>query len=123
MSGAALLAVGLCVLDDPALRAAFENVADAGGPTSTLTVPIVLSATGLAGSDFTSELTLTNRGTADAQVSYAHTPAFFGTAGSATDTLPTGRQRVIPDAIAYLRGLGLTDPGNGGTLRITFSGL
>ncbi|HEX7615010.1 MAG TPA: hypothetical protein VF554_06980, partial [Thermoanaerobaculia bacterium] len=50
-------------------------------------------------------------------------PAFGGTSGTATDTLPAGRQRVIPDAIAYLEGLGLTNPGSGGTLRITFSGL
>jgi len=101
----------------------YELVAESAEAASTLTVPIVLSSTGLGGSAFTSEMTLTNRGTADAQVSYAYTPAFGGTGGSATDTLPAGRQRVIPDAIAYLDGLGITNPGAGGTLRITFSGL
>jgi hypothetical protein len=101
----------------------YEFVAEGAGPTSTLTVPIVLSSTGLGASAFTSELTLTNRGAADAQISYSYTPAFGGTPGTATDTLPAGRQRVIPDAIAYLEGLGLTNPASGGTLRITFSGL
>ncbi|MCM3878100.1 MAG: hypothetical protein NEA02_17010 [Thermoanaerobaculia bacterium] len=95
----------------------YELVAE--GTTSTLIVPIILSPTG--GSAFTSELTLTNRGATDAQVSYLYTPAFGGAAGTATDTLPAERQRVIPDAIAYLEGLGVTNAGSGGTLRITFS--
>ncbi len=101
----------------------YEFVAEGAAPTSTLTVPIVLSSAGLGGSAFTSELTLTNRGTTDAQISYAYTPAFGGTAGSATDALPAGRQHVIPDVIAYLGGLGLTSPGGGGTLQISFTGL
>jgi hypothetical protein len=87
----------------------------------TLTVPIVLSPTG--GSAFTSELTLVNRGATDAQVSYAYTPAFGGASSVVTDTLPAERQRVIPDAVAYLEGLGVTNPGSGGTLRMTFEGL
>jgi hypothetical protein len=101
----------------------YEFVAEGAASPSTLTVPIVLSSAGLGGSVFTSELTLTNRGTTDAQISYSYTPAFGGTAGSPTDTLPAGRQRVIPDAIAYLEGLGLANPGSGGTLRITLSNL
>ncbi len=101
----------------------WEFVAEGTAPTSTLTVPIVLSPAGLGGSAFTSELTLANRGSTDAQISYVYTPAFGGTAGSATDALPAGRQRVIPDAIAYLQSLGLTTPGSGGTLQVTFSGL
>ncbi|HEX7615011.1 MAG TPA: hypothetical protein VF554_06985, partial [Thermoanaerobaculia bacterium] len=44
----------------------YEFVAEGAAPTSTLTVPIILSSTGLGGSAFTSELTLTNRGAADA---------------------------------------------------------
>ncbi|MCM3878102.1 MAG: hypothetical protein NEA02_17020 [Thermoanaerobaculia bacterium] len=91
------------------------------GAPSTLTVPIVLSPTG--GSAFTSELTLTNRGATDAQVSYLYTPAFGGPGSAGTDMLPAERQRVIPDAIAYLEGLGVTNTGSAGTLRITFEGL
>jgi hypothetical protein len=98
----------------------------APGVSANLTVPIVLSSSGLSGAFFTSELALTNRGVTDASISYAYTAAFGGTNGAATDSLPAGRQKVIPDAIAYLRGLGipLGDAGNrGGTLRVTFSGL
>lgn len=97
----------------------YELVAE--GSSSALTVPIVLSPNG--GSAFSSELILTNRGNTDARVSYVYTPAFGGTAGTATDTLPAERQSVIPDAVAYLEGLGVTNPGRGGTLRITFEGL
>jgi hypothetical protein len=97
----------------------YEVVASPATPT--LTVPIVLSASG--GSAFTSELTLTNRGATDADVAYSYAPAFGGTPGTAHDTLPAGRQRVLADAVTYLKGLGLADPGAGGTLRITFSNL
>ncbi|MBK9064362.1 MAG: hypothetical protein IPL89_14380 [Acidobacteria bacterium] len=98
----------------------------AGGLSSTVAVPIVLSSGGLAGSFFTSELALTNRGTTDVSISYAYTAAFGGASGTATDSLPAGRQKIVSDAITYLRGLGiqLGDSGNrGGTLQITFSGL
>jgi len=97
----------------------YDFVADTA--SSTLVVPIVLSTTG--GSAFTSELTLTNSGTTDAQITYEYTPAFGGDRGTAAETLAAGRQRVIPDAVAYLESLGLTNPGSGGTLRITFTGL
>jgi len=89
------------------------------------TVPIVLSSGGLAGSFFTSELALTNRGTTDASIAYAYTAAFGGANGTATDTLAAGKQKIVSDAITYLRGLGiqLGDSGNrGGTLQITFGG-
>jgi hypothetical protein len=100
----------------------YDFVADGPAPTaSTLLVPIVLSSTG--GSAFTSELTLTNRSTTDAQASYVYTPAFGGTAGTAVDVLLATQQLVIPDVVAYLQGLGITSPGSGGTLRMTFSNL
>lgn len=97
-----------------------------GGASATLTVPIVLSSGGVNNSFFTSELGLTNRGTTGASIAYAYTAAFGGSSGSASDSLGAGRQKIVPDAIAYLRGLGipLGDSGNrGGTLRITFTGL
>jgi len=104
-----------------------------GNPTPGITVPIVLSSAGLNGSFFTSELVLTNRGTTDTSVTYAYTSAFGGSSGTAPDTLAAGRQKVIPDAISFLKGLGIPvgepvnpagDPVNrGGTLKITFAGL
>ncbi|MBK9064588.1 MAG: hypothetical protein IPL89_15555 [Acidobacteria bacterium] len=86
----------------------------------TLTIPIVLSPSG--GSAFTSELTLANFAASDTQASFAYTPAFGGTPGTVTDTLHASTQRIVPDAIAYLKSLGLTDPGAGGVLRMTFEG-
>jgi minor extracellular serine protease Vpr len=91
-----------------------------------LFVPIVLSSGGANGSFFTTEMALTNRGTSNATISYTYTAAFGGSSGTATDSLPAGRQVLVPDAIPYLRGLGvaLGDSGNrGGTLRVAFTGL
>lgn len=91
-----------------------------------LFVPIVLSSNGANGSFFTTELAFTNRGTTDATISYTYTNAFGGSSGTATDTLPAGRQSLVTDAIPYLKGLGIPvgDSGNrGGTLRVAFTGL
>jgi hypothetical protein len=95
-------------------------------PPPGVTVPIVLSSSGLHGSFFTSELTLTNRGSTDASVTYAYTAAFGGASGTAPDSLPAGRQKIVPDAIEFLKGLGVpvgAAGDRGGTLRITFTGL
>lgn len=92
---------------------------------SSVTVPIVLSAPGLNGSFFTSELTLTNPGTSDDVVRYTYTAAFGGSSGTASDTLPAGTQKTVSDAIDYLKGLGVPvgESGTrGGTLRIEFPG-
>lgn len=94
--------------------------------TSSFTVPIVISAPGLAGSHYTSELSLTNRGTTNATVHFTYSAAFGGGSGTATDTLPAGRQRTVPDAIEYLISIGAPIPssgGRGGVLRVDFSGL
>ena len=89
---------------------------------SRLFVPIVLRSTGHAGSFFTSELTLTNRGTTTADIHYTYTAAFGGGTGTAVDSLEAGQQRIIPDAIAYLTALGLPigDGSAGGTLAVDF---
>jgi hypothetical protein len=89
-------------------------------------IPVVLSSGGLSGSAFTSELTLTNTGTADAVLELTYTSAFDATTGTVRDTLPAGRQRIVPDAIAYLRGLGLNLPSSGdrgGSLVVKATGL
>lgn len=93
---------------------------------STFLVPIVLSSAGEAGSYFTTELTVTNRGTTPATVTFVYTAAFGGGSGTAQDVVLPGRQKVIPDAIDYLRDRGVPLPflGNrGGTLRARFEGL
>ena len=89
--------------------------------SATLSVPIVLSLTGANNSFYTSELTLANRGTTDLLLEFNYTAAFGEGSGKVTDTLPAGRQRILPDAIAYLRSLGLAIPtsaSNGGTLTV-----
>ena len=96
------------------------------GIGSRLFVPVVLRSQGrTAGSFFTSELTLTNRGTTTAAVSYTYTAAFGKGSGIAVDSLEPGRQRVIPDAIAYLTSLGVPigSGSAGGTLVVDFSNL
>ena len=96
------------------------------GIGSRLFVPIVLRGRGRTpGSFFTSELTLTNRGTTTAAIHYTYTAAFGGGSGTAVDALGPGRQRVVPDAIAYLTGLGVPigSGSAGGTLAVEFSNL
>ena len=96
------------------------------GIRSLLFIPIVLRSQGRAASSFfTSELTLTNRGTTTAAVHYTYTAAYGGGSGTAVDSLEPGCQRVIPDAIAYLTSLGVPigSGSAGGTLSIDFSNL
>ena len=103
-----------------------------GGGTATqaLFIPIVLDVAGFGGSRFGSELALANRGTSTATVRMTYTAAsYLGATGSGTvtETLAPGRQLIVPDTIAYLRGKGLPIPGGGasqgGTLRVRFEGL
>jgi hypothetical protein len=97
----------------------------ANGPqTIQVFVPIVLSSGGMNQSFYTSELTLTNRGTEEASVNFSYASAFGSGSGTASDTLPAGQQRIVPDAISYLRSLGIPIPsqgGQGGTLQLTFT--
>jgi len=89
-------------------------------------VPIIISSSGIGGSFYTSELTLTNRGAQNATVEFIYTQAFGGGGGTVTTALPAGRQQIVPDAIAYLISLGMPIPSSGnrgGTLRVRFSGL
>ena len=95
------------------------------GILSRLFVPIVLRLGGQAGSFYTSELTLTNRGSQQAAIGYAYTASIGSGSGTAVDFLGAGRQRIVPDAIAYLTSLGVPigSGGAGGTLQVDFSGL
>jgi hypothetical protein len=94
--------------------------------STTLFVPIVLSAAGLNNSFFSSELTFTNTGTQDAKLDLTYVAAFGGGSGTATTTLAARRQQIFPDGIEYLRALGMSIPANGnrgGTLTIHASKL
>ncbi len=112
----------------PAYRGAGDvfvaKISDTSAPV--LFVPIIISSSGIGGSFYTSELTLTNRGTQTATVELSYVEAFVGGSGTVTTTLAAGQQRIVPDAIAYLVSLGMPIPatGNrGGTLRVRFIGL
>ena len=88
-------------------------------------VPVILSAAGKRGSNFTSEMTLTNRGTAPAALTHTYTAHRGGGSGTATDLLAAGRQKIVPDAIEYLRGLGIPIPAGVspiGTLAVEYAG-
>ena len=88
-------------------------------------VPVLLTAAGRNNAFFTSELTLTNRGTEEATLRYTYTARSGGGSGTASDTLAPGRQRIQPNAIDYLTGLGIPIPDSGnriGTLRVEVSG-
>jgi photosystem II stability/assembly factor-like uncharacterized protein len=89
-------------------------------------IPIVLSVAGLKGAFFTSELTLTNRGTIGTNVVLTYTATFGGGSGGATIYIGPGEQKIFKDAIEFLRtnGTPLPTSGNrGGTLRVRFVSL
>jgi hypothetical protein len=118
-------------LDAPAALAALRAMPE-GNVREELLVPVVLDVDGLGGARFVSELTLTNRGTTAARIEATYTAATgmfpaAGGSGTVADTLAAGEQRVIPDAISWLRAnKGLPIPpvrGQAGTLRLVFTGL
>lgn len=93
---------------------------------SSFVVPIVLSSSGAGGSNFSTELILTNGGATTATVALRYTAAFGGGSGTGVEALAPGEQKVIPDAIAYLIGRGIPIPASGdrgGTLQVGFYGL
>ena len=93
--------------------------------TSGLFVPVILSVSGLNNSYYTSEMTLTNRGSQTATLRYTYRAAAGGGSGTASETVAPGRQKIVPDAIAYLGTLGIPIPGTGnriGTLQVKVSG-
>lgn len=116
---------GRVALVASACLALLSRLASASDSAS-FTVPIVISSAGLAGSFYSSELSVTNRGTTNSTLRFTYTAAFGGGGGQATDTLPAGRQKTVPDAVSYLISLGLPIPASGnrgGVLRVDFTGL
>ena len=95
------------------------------GTSSTLFVPVILTASGRNNSFFTSELTLTNRGDREARLEYTYTADRGGGSGRGSDRIAPGQQKIEPDAMAYLRRLGIPIPPSGnrlGTLRVEVAG-
>jgi photosystem II stability/assembly factor-like uncharacterized protein len=92
----------------------------------TFFVPVVVSSTGIGGAFYESELTLANRSAREATVEFTYTAASGGGSGQCRTTLEPGRQLIVPDAVAYLRQLGIPIPESGnhhGTLKVRFFGL
>lgn len=108
------------------ITAFVSRIVDESSNGPALFVPIVLSSAGVNHSFFTSELTLTNRGSTAATLDFSYVAAFGEGSGGGQEYLSAGEQRIIPDAIEYLKSLQLPIPSEGargGTLRIGFSGL
>ena len=119
---------GLSVPDDVALQEWLDGITDVRDQDyspSTPFVPVILSSAGRNNSFFTSELTLTNHGTVLATLTYTYTAHIGGGSGIASDYLAPGQQKIIPNAIDYLRTLRVPIPGAGnriGTLRVEATG-
>ncbi len=95
---------------------------------SRIIVPSVLSTSGVNGSFFTTDLTLTNLGRwpADMNIKYFGAPFLGGGRASFTLSLPAGQQKFIPDAIAWLKSQStaqIPDGNVGGSLQIACSSL
>ena len=87
-------------------------------------IPAILSAAGMNDSFFTSEMTLTNRGPEAVALNYTYTAHLGSGSGTASEVVAAGRQKIVPDAIEHLRGLGVPIPGSGnriGTLAVEFA--
>lgn len=87
-------------------------------PTSgrDLFIPVLLTLAGRNDVLFTSELTLTNRGSQAVSLHYTYKADRGGGSGTATDRLAQWRQRIYPDALSYLRQLGIPIPHSGNRL-------
>ena len=126
---------GLCAQADTSIRNWLDGVGDVRGsdcsPSETISsifVPVIVKVPGRNNSFFTTELALTNRGSEEATLHYTYTDS-GGKMGTATDSLPPGRQTIKPDAIGYLTDLGVPISGNPllvtrriGTLSVEASG-
>lgn len=96
----------------------------------TRAVPIVLDVLGVNASHYTTELVLTNRGATAASVTYRYEASIGdpSASGAVADRLAPGEQRTIPNALPYLRSLGLPIPdaatagSQGGVLLVKFEG-
>ena len=115
----------LAALNNPPPTISSASSSANTGIGSELFVPVILTASGASSSYYTSELTLTNRGSQAATLRYTYRAAAGGGNGAASETLAAGGQKIVPNAIDYLRSLGVPIPSSGtriGTLRVGVSG-
>jgi hypothetical protein len=89
-------------------------LSDASGPADRL-VPVVLDVKGRGVNRYATELTLANLGESPLAVTlhYTATAGFGGGSGAVPLTLAAGEQRIVPDAMAFLRAGGLSIPSGG----------
>ena len=119
---------GLGVPQDAAYREwldGIEELRDLDYSPASPFVPVILSSAGRNNSFFTSEVTLTNRGTVVARLDLAYTAHRGGGSGIAIEFLGPGQQRIIPNAVDYLRERRILIPATGdriGTLRVSQRG-
>ena len=95
-------------------------------PSDFIFVPVILNAEGRNNAFFTSELTLTHRGTELATLDFTYTAHIGGGSGTVREYLEPGHQWIVPDMVEYLRERGLPIPETGnrmGTLRVASSRL
>lgn len=120
---------GTALADTRTMLLEVRRIAGDGELTAlTRAVPIVLDVRGVNSSHYTTELVLTNRGATAASVTFRYEAAIGDPAGSGAvaDALAPGEQRTIPDALPYLRSLGLQIPesasagSQGGMLLVKF---
>jgi hypothetical protein len=96
-------------------------------PAADLVVPVVLDVrSGTA--HYRTELTLTNRGAIEVELSLAYRGSLGGAGGVVAEAVPAGAQVTIPDVIGFLATRGVAFPSlaegapHAGTLRITVPG-
>jgi len=114
------------VIPRDALPNPFPWRISSAGLTVAQSIPIVLSSSGANNSFYTSEITLTNRGTTDIPVKFTYQAAVGSGSGVASDLLPAGRQKIFSNGIDYLRSIGVPIPATGdrlGTLTVEYAGL
>lgn len=119
-------ATGLGTDDVSAVCYLYGNCGPAGTVNTALFVPVILSVEGKNNSVYSSEMTVTNRGPLGTSIVYQYVSSLGQGSGFVNDSVPAGKQVLIPDAIGYLRQKGLAIPTTGsqlGTLQATFSGL
>ena len=123
---------GLCAPADTSIRTWLIGIRSVAGGNcsstwraSSIFVPVILSAAGQNESLFVSEMTLTNWSDEEATLHYTYTAHRGEGSGTATDRLAPRGQRIEPDALGYLRRLGVPIAATGnriGTLRVEVSG-
>src|ERR1035437_5010146 len=79
-------------------------------------VPIVLDIYGLGGSHYTTELTLANLTPSSLPVTLVYTASLGSGSGQTMLTLAPGEQRIVPNAIGFLRSQGLAIPNDGSSV-------